>query len=113
MATPHQQQPLQHPFLRPPEDHEVVQSPVRVDEALGPTEDLDREPDGMPHQVIGLTALFSVMLAMLVGFMILAGGTVSRVAAVALVLLAVPTLVSTLRRKAEIGRASCRERVET
>jgi hypothetical protein len=75
-----------------------------VFEPLGPTEDLDREPDGVPHAVIGLTALFSVMLAMLVAFMVLFGGTVSRVAAVVLALLAVPVVVSSLRRKAQRDR---------
>ena len=89
-----------HPIIRPPEEHEIVQSPVRDDDALGPTEDLDRQPDGVPHAVVGLTALFSVMLAMLIAFMVLAGGTVSRVAAVLLALLAIPVLVSTLRKKA-------------
>jgi hypothetical protein len=98
MANPHHSS--LHPIIRPREEYEVVQSPVRDDDALGPTEDLDREPDGVPHVVIGLTALFSVMLAMLVGFMFLAGGTVSRVAAVILVLLAVPVLVSSLRKRA-------------
>jgi hypothetical protein len=93
-----------HPIIRPPESHEIVQSPVRDDDALGPTEDLDREPDGVPHAVIGLTALFSVMLAMLIAFMVLAGGTVSRVAAVLLALLAIPVLVSTLRSKASRDR---------
>ncbi len=102
MSTPDQHQ--LHPIIRPPVEHEIVNSPVRDDEALGPTEDLDREPDGVPHVVIGLTALFSVMLAMLVGFMFLAGGTVIRVAAVVLVLLAIPTLVSSLRRRAVAGR---------
>jgi hypothetical protein len=102
MANPHPA--TLHPIIRPPEDHEIVQSPVRDDDALGPTEDLDRQPDGMPHHVIGLTALFSVMLAMLVGFMILAGGTVSRIAAVILALLAIPVLVSSLRKRADRGR---------
>lgn len=94
----------QHPIIRPPEHYEHVNSPVRDDEALGPTEDLDREPDGVPHHVIGLTALFSVMLAMLVAFMILTGGTVSRIAAVVLALLAIPVLVSSLRGKADRDR---------
>jgi len=102
MATPNQYQ--LRPSIKPSVERESVHSPVRDDEALGPTEDLDREPDGMPHQVIGLTALFSVMLAMLVGFMILAGGTVSRVAAIILIVLAVPVLVSSLRRKAATDR---------
>ena len=100
MATQHQQ----HPIIRPPVEFENVNSPVRDDDALGPTEDLDREPDGVPHHVIGLTALFSVMLAMLIAFMVLAGGTVSRVAAVLLALLAIPVLVSTLRGKAARNR---------
>jgi len=102
MATQHQQ----HPIIRPPVEFENVNSPVRDEEALGPTEDLDREPDGVPHHVIGLTALFSVMLAMLIAFMVLAGGTVSRVAAVLLALLAIPVLVSTLRSKAHRERDS-------
>lgn len=97
MAT-HQHQ--LHPIIRPPEEHEIVHSPVRDDAALGPTEDLDRQPDGVPHAVVGLTALFSVMLAMLIAFMFLGGGTISRIAAVVLAVLAIPVIVSTLRRKA-------------
>lgn len=102
MANPHQHQ--LHPIIRPAVEHEIVNAPVRDDDALGPTEDLDREPDGVPHAVIGLTALFSVMLAVLVGFMFLAGGTVSRVAAVVIALMAIPVLVSTLRRRADRDR---------
>jgi hypothetical protein len=77
---------------------------MRVDEHLGKTEDLDRYPDGVPHRVVGLTALFSVMLAMLVAFMFLSGHTVGRIAAIALVLIAVPVLVGTLRNKADRER---------
>ncbi|HEX5061985.1 MAG TPA: hypothetical protein VFV99_21600 [Kofleriaceae bacterium] len=95
-----------HPIIRPPEEFEHVNSPVRDDEALGPTEDLDREPDGVPHQVVGLTAFFSVMLAMLIAFMALFGGTVSRVAAIILAVLAIPVLVSTLRGKAARERST-------
>jgi hypothetical protein len=102
MTTPNQHS--LHPIIRPAVEHEIVNAPVRDDDALGPTEDLDREPDGMPHHVIGLLALFSVMLAVLVGFMFLAGGSVSKFAAVVLVLLAVPVLVSTLRRRADRDR---------
>jgi hypothetical protein len=100
---PTSQHPL-HPIIKPAEEFEVPKSPVRDDDALGASEDLDREPDGVPHQVIGLTALFSVMLALLVGFMVLAGGTVSRVAAVLIALFAIPVLVSTLRTKATRDR---------
>jgi hypothetical protein len=103
MTTPNQQS-VQHPIIRPNEAYEVPKNPVRVDEALGPTEDLDREPDGIPHAVIGYTAGFAVMLALLVGLMFLAGNTTSRVMAVVLVILAVPTVVSSLRKRAERDR---------
>ena len=93
-----------HPIDRPPVEHDLVHSPVRDDAALGPTEDLDRRPDGVPHAVVGLTALFSVMLAMLIAFMFLAGGMISRIAAVVLAVLAVPVIVTTLRRKASRER---------
>jgi hypothetical protein len=77
---------------------------VRDDSKLALTEDIDREPDGVPHSVVGLTALFSVILAMLVAFMFLSGSLVGRVAAIALALIAIPTLVASLRRKAERER---------
>ena len=79
-------------------------NPVRDDRKLAPTEDLDREPDGVPHNVVGLTALFSVMLALLVGFMFVAGGTAVKVAAIVLALAAVPVLVGSLRKKAARDR---------
>jgi hypothetical protein len=102
MSNPHQQS--LHPIIRPPEEYEIPNNPVRVDDALGPTEDLDREPDGVPHYVIGYTAGFSVMLALLVGLMFLAGTTTSRVMAIVLVVLAVPTVVSMLRTRAARDR---------
>lgn len=58
----------------------------------------------MPHGVVGLTALFSVMLAMLVAFMFLSGGWVTRGAAILLAIIAIPMLVTLLRRKAERDR---------
>ena len=79
-------------------------NPVRDDSKLAPTEDLDREPDGVPHKVVGMTALFSVLLAMLVAFMFLTGTTIGRVGSIVLALIAIPTLVSALRRKAENDR---------
>src|ERR1700742_4906634 len=81
-----------------------VHHPVRSDARLSPTEDLDREPDGVPHSVVGFTALFSVMLAMLVAFMFLTGRGVTRVAAIALAVIAIPILVSILRNKADPER---------
>src|ERR1041384_8724198 len=83
-----------------PEPH----NPGPDDSKLAPTEDLDREPDGVPHRVVGMTALFSVVLAMLVAFMFLTGHRVGRIAAVALAAIAIPTLVTMLRRKAERDR---------
>jgi hypothetical protein len=91
---------MTHPIIRPPDVGHEPHNPVRDDAKLAPTEDLDREPDGVPHSVVGLTALFSVMLAMLVAFMFLTGHTVGKVAAVALALVAIPTLVGALRKKA-------------
>jgi high-affinity Fe2+/Pb2+ permease len=79
-------------------------SPVRDDRKLAPTEDLDREPDGVPHAVVGLTALFSVLLAMLVAVMFIGGGSFVKVLAVILVVLALPVLVGGLRHKAEKDR---------
>ena len=93
-----------HHVRRASEQWENPQAPVRDDEALGPTEDLDRELDGAPHAVIGLTAFFSVIVAMLVGFMFLTGKGVGQVAAVLLALLAIPVIVSSLRRKADRDR---------
>lgn len=92
------------PLLQQPYIGHEPHNPVRDDRRLAPTEDLDREPDGIPHQVVGLTALFSVLLAMLIAVMFLSGSTVGHVAAVLLALIAVPTLVVNLRRKAERER---------
>ena len=88
----------------PPEFHSEPHSPVRDDKKLSWTQDLDREPDGVPHKVVGLTALFSVMLAMLVAFMFLTGRGVTRVAAIVLAVIAIPILVALLRNKADRER---------
>jgi hypothetical protein len=98
MATPYDVD-VRRPGAEP-ERH----NPVRDDSKLSPTEDLDREPDGVPHRVVGMTALFSVVLAMLVAFMFLTGHRIGRIAAVALAVIAIPTLVATLRHKAERDR---------
>jgi len=79
-------------------------NPVRDDSKLAPTEDLDRMPDGVPHEIVGMTVYFSVILALLVGFMFLFGSTTSRVATVVLVVIAIPILVGLLRRKADEKR---------
>jgi Flp pilus assembly protein TadB len=81
-----------------------IHAPVRDDEHLGRTEDLDRQPDGVPHSIVGLTAFFAVMLAVLVVVVFFLGTTVSRIGAVLLVAFAVPVIVSGLKRKAERER---------
>jgi hypothetical protein len=88
----------------PIEKWEVPQAPLRDDDALGPNEDLDREPDGIPHDVIGYTALFTVFLAMLLLFMVLSRKPVVQVAAIILAAIAIPVLVSTLRNRADRER---------
>ena len=68
------------------------------------TEDLHREPDGVPHAVIGLTALFCVFFAMLIVAILLAGTSISSVAAVVLALVALPVAAIGLQRKAARDR---------
>jgi hypothetical protein len=92
------------PLFQQPDVGNEPHNPVRDDSKLGPTEDLDRQPDGVPHKVVGLTALFSVMLAMLIAAMFLSGSTAGRVGAVLLALIATPMLVVMLRNKAERER---------
>ena len=72
------------PLIKPPDVGHEPHNPVRDDASLAPTEDLDRYPDGVPHDVVGLTALFSVMLAMLVAFMFLTHSMVAQIAAIVL-----------------------------
>jgi len=91
-------------MLQPPDVGHEPHNPVRDDRKLAPTEDLDRMPDGVPHQVVGLTALFSVMLALLLAVMFLSGNRVAQAAAVLLAILAIPVLVTSLGRKAERER---------
>jgi hypothetical protein len=77
---------------------------LRGDDVLGPHEDVEREPDGIPHDVIGLTAFFSVMLAMLLGTIFVTGGTGGGIAAVLIGVFAIPALVSSLSRRADRER---------
>lgn len=90
--------------LLPPDVGHEPHNPVRDDRKLAPAEDLDRQPDGVPHEVVGLTALFSVLLALLVAVMFLSGSTMGRVAGIALAVFAIPVLVTTLRDKADRER---------
>jgi hypothetical protein len=93
-----------HRIIQEPDVGHEPYNPVRDDAKLAPTEDLDREPDGVPHNVVGLTALFSVILAMLLAAMFLTGSTTTRVAGIILAVIAIPTLVTLLRNKAARDR---------
>lgn len=75
-----------------------------TEQTLGPTDEVIRDPDGVPHDVVGLSALFSFLLAALVLGMWLTGSTTGRVSAIALLVFGVPMLVSGLRERAERER---------
>ena len=75
-----------------------------TNEQLLPTDQVIRDPDGVPHDVVGLSALFSFLLAALVLGMWLTGSTTGRVSAVALLVFGVPMLVSGLRERSERER---------
>jgi len=76
---------------------------VRDRHGLELTEDVGRGPDGVPHDVVGLSALFSVLFAAVVLGMWLSGPT-GRIAAVAICMLGIPMLVSSLRQRSERQR---------
>lgn len=75
-----------------------------AEQELGPHEDLERQPDGIPHLVIGLTALFSVALAAVLISMFRSGPTLGSVASVVIAIIAIPVLVFRLGAKAERDR---------
>jgi Flp pilus assembly protein TadB len=77
---------------------------IRDSHGLGPTEDIGLGPDGVPHDVVGLSALFSVLFAAVVLGMWLSGPT-GRIAAVAICMVGIPMLVSNLRQRSERQRA--------
>lgn len=85
-------------------------APIRNDRPIAPIEHVDRDPDGVPHDVVGLSALFSFLLAALVLGMWLTGSTMGRVSAIALLVFGVPMLVSGLRERSERERNRNRSR---
>ncbi|MBX3162201.1 MAG: hypothetical protein KF773_39925 [Deltaproteobacteria bacterium] len=88
----------------PPEPH----PPHRAHPPDRPTphEDVERKPDGVPHEVIGHTAFIAVMIAMLVAALLLFGGPVGVVLTVLLLLIGVPMIVSRLSRKSQYERVA-------
>jgi hypothetical protein len=87
-----------------PEPIAPVFSPVRDDSKVGPTEDLDREPDGVPHAVVGATAGFAVVLSLLIASAWFVSSWTMRVGVILLVAFAVPVVVTTLKHKADRDR---------
>lgn len=69
-----------------------------------PHEDVDRQPDGVPHLVIGLTALSSVLLAAVLIGAFLHGPSLGSISAAVLAILAVPVTVFWLGARAERDR---------
>jgi len=69
-----------------------------------PHEDPERQPDGAPHLVIGLTALCSVLFAAVLINAFRSGPTLGGIAAAVLAIIAIPVLVVRLGDKAERDR---------
>jgi hypothetical protein len=97
-------QPIDPPPAHGPEPIEPIYAPVRDASKLGPTEDLDREPDGVPHAVVGATAGFAVVLALLVASAWFVSSWPMRLAVALLVFMAVPVVVTSLKHKADRDR---------
>ena len=76
-------------------------------DAPTPHEDVERKPDGVPHEVIGQTAFTAVMMAAGVAvFLLFVGGAFGVIAAVLLLLVGTPLIVSRLSRRARFGRVA-------
>lgn len=71
--------------------------------------EVERDPDGVPHDVVGLSALFSVLFAAVVLGMWLSGST-GRIAAIGMCLVGIPMLVTSLRQRSERERDEYRGR---
>ena len=96
--------PIDPPPAHGPEPLAPVFSPVRDKSRLGATEDLDREPDGVPHSIVGATAGFAVMLAILVASVWFVSSWPMRVAVLILVFLATPVIITSLTHKSDRER---------
>jgi hypothetical protein len=77
-------------------------SPIRDDGALGPAEDLDREPGGFPHPAMAITAGFAIGIAGLLMFALFDRS----VAASVLCVLVIPIVILFLRRESTRERDS-------
>lgn len=75
--------------------------PVRDDTVLGATEDLDRQPDGVPHDVVGRTMLAAYAVAVIILAICATAGWCSALVAAAF---AIPLIVGALRRRSSRER---------
>lgn len=82
----------------------TAHDPVPDDTTLAPTEKRDRKAGGMPHRIVGLTALFAALLAMLLGAMFLFGSRRTEIVAIIIAALVVPVIVKKLATEARIER---------
>lgn len=89
-----------HPIIDPAEQYEHPQYPVRDETKLGPTEDLDREPDGAPHALFAVLALVLVVFAALLFVL----STERKLDDVVVIAIAVPALIFSLSRFARRRR---------
>lgn len=103
MALPPPEGPPSWP--RGPEPIAPIHYPARpTRDQLGPTEDVDREPDGVPHAVVGATAGFSVVLSILISALFFVSHGAIRWIASLLIVFSVPVIVMSLKHKAERDR---------
>jgi hypothetical protein len=75
-----------------------------AEQRITPHEDPERQPDGVPHIVIGLTALSSVLFAAVLISVVRSGPSFGSIMVGILIAVAVPVLVLRLGAKAERDR---------
>jgi hypothetical protein len=68
------------------------------------TEDVQREPDGVPHAVVGFTAMYCVVIAILTAAMFTAGTASGSIGVGMLVFLITLAIGAGLTRRARLGR---------
>jgi len=103
-VEPQQHRPPGAPLLTQPDVGHEPHNPVKDYARQSPHEDVDREPDGVSHGVVGMTAGFSVMLALLLAAMFVSGGW-TRWMGIVLAFIAVPILVTQVNKKSQEERS--------
>lgn len=83
---------------------QIAAPSMDADQRLSPHEDIERQPDGVPHLVIGLTALFSVIFAAAMIAVLLSGPSLGSITVAVLTIIGFPVLVVRLNAKADRDR---------